>query len=280
MNMGRNQLALFPEPAASPRTEGLRFYLGTHHPAWLATANVPLFISYHRLAGRRTVPRAICEWALDSGGFTELGQHGTWRIDPRTYARDVQWFMREVGLMRFAAVQDWMCEPGIRMKTALSVQEHQRRTVSSWVELKTLAPDVPWLPVLQGWTLGEYLEHVEMYDQADASWRDGLVGLGSVCRRQETIRAQALIQILAEDGLQLHAFGFKRRGLPSVARHLKSSDSLAWSLQARRAAPLPGCTHRSCANCLDYALQWRAELLADLTVQDAPHSATPHRDEA
>jgi hypothetical protein len=29
---------------------------------------------------------------------------------------------------------------------------------------------------------------------------------------------------------------------------------------------MPGCTgHKNCANCLPYALQWRTNLLADLT---------------
>lgn len=34
----------------------MRFFLGTHHPAWLARTDVPLFVSHHRLAGRRTLP--------------------------------------------------------------------------------------------------------------------------------------------------------------------------------------------------------------------------------
>lgn len=259
------RLDLFPNESPATRADaqsGFVFYLGTHHPAWLSRAYVPLFLSYHRLSDRTTVPRAVCSWALDSGGFTELSQHGTWRVDARTYARDVQWLQREIGHMQFAAIQDWMCEPTIRNKTGLSVEAHQRNTIDSWLRLSELAPDVPWLPVLQGWTFGEYLDHVEMYDAADPSWRTRPVGLGSVCRRQDTARVQALIQILADDGLRLHAFGFKRRGLPAVAQHLDSSDSLAWSYQARRSRPLPGCSHASCANCMEYALLWRSELLA------------------
>jgi hypothetical protein len=62
-------------------------------------------------------------------------------------------------------------------------------------------------------------------------------------------------------GDRLHAFGLKRQGL-GLARHLlKSADSMAWSYRARRSPPLTGCTHKSCANCMIYALLWREETL-------------------
>ena len=51
----------------------------------------------------------------------------------------------------------------ILAKTKLSVAEHQLRTVNSFAELKTLAPEIPWVPVLQGWTPGDYLDHIEEY---------------------------------------------------------------------------------------------------------------------
>jgi hypothetical protein len=56
-------------------------------------------------------------------------------------------------------------------------------------------------------------------------------------------------------------FGVKKSGLASYGVHLASADSLAWSFNARRNRPLPGCTHKSCANCLRYALRWREEIL-------------------
>jgi hypothetical protein len=43
----------------------MRFYLGTHQPAWLHTFTVPLFISHRRLTGYRSLPKARCHWALD-----------------------------------------------------------------------------------------------------------------------------------------------------------------------------------------------------------------------
>ena len=53
-----------------------------------------------------------------------------------------------------------MCEPFILEKTELPVEEHQRRTVPNFLHLKELAPDLPFAPVLQGWTLEDHLRRV------------------------------------------------------------------------------------------------------------------------
>lgn len=69
----------------------------------------------------------------------------------------------ETGGLAWAAIQDWMCEPTIIRRTGLSVEEHQERTMLSWLELNNIAPELPWLPVLQGWTRGDYLHHIDAY---------------------------------------------------------------------------------------------------------------------
>ena len=46
--------------------------------------------------------------------------------------------MTQIGRMDFAAVQDWMCEPEIVVKTGLSIAEHQRRTVANLCALREL----------------------------------------------------------------------------------------------------------------------------------------------
>jgi hypothetical protein len=54
---------------------------------------------------------------------------------------------------------------------------------------------------------------------------------------------------------------------------------MAWSAHARRQPPLPGCTsHRNCANCPRYALQWRTRVLATIaaaTIQPALFDLAP-----
>ena len=88
-----------------------------------------------------------------------------------------------------------------------------------------------------------------------------VVGLGSVCRRQNSVRIGLIASWLAADSLRLHGFGVKTEGLRLYGEHLASCDSLAWSYDARRNPPLPGHPHRSCANCLPYAAAWRQRLL-------------------
>src|SRR2546423_119303 len=135
------------------------FFLGTHQPGWLSTAPVPLFISDRRLRSYRRLPRATGSWALDSGGFTELSTHGDWSHGPTPteYAARIRRYRDEIGHLAWAAPQDWMCEPWILAKTSLTMVEHQRRTVDNYRHLTTIVPDLPIIPVLQGWTVADYL---------------------------------------------------------------------------------------------------------------------------
>jgi hypothetical protein len=212
------------------------------------------------------LPRAHAPWALDSGGFTELSLLGRWSVPPAQYAAEACRFQQEIGQMQWAAIQDWMCEPPILKKTGLTVEEHQRRTIESFLTLRSLAPEVPWLPVLQGWEEADYRRHVAMYARAGVDLSSlPLVGLGSVCRRQHTGAVARLIHVLASEfGLRLHGFGVKTTGLLRAGDALASADSMAWSLAARYSPPLPGCPHRRCTTCPYAALRWRKRLLAHL----------------
>lgn len=242
------------------------FYLGAHHPGWLRRAGVPLFISRRRLVEYVTMPRAAAPWALDSGGFTELTLHGRWTIDPRAYVDEVRRYRDEVGHLTWAAIQDWMCEPWLLAKTGLSVERHQELTIDSYARLLDLDPDLPWMPVLQGWRVADYLRHRDAYAARGFDLaRCPIVGVGSVCRRQKTDEAAEIIAEIRAGGVErLHGFGFKTVGLQRVGAGLASSDSMAWSFHARHRPPLDGCTHANCANCLPYALAWRTRLLRQL----------------
>lgn len=237
-----------------------RFFLGTCNPEDLRKTSVPLFVSRRRLIRLKRLPVPSGPWALDSGAFTELSMHGRWSIDAMQYSSEVRRFSQEMGMMRWAAIQDWMCEPIMIKKTRQSVGEHQRRTVANYKLLNQLAPDLPWCPVLQGFTNAEYWECLRRYEDAGVDLRSlPVVGLGSVCRRQDTNMVEELIQELHDYGLNLHGFGFKVKGIERSAKWLTSADSMAWSFEARRSEPLPGCSHEKCANCLKYALKWRSE---------------------
>jgi hypothetical protein len=255
--------------------------LGTHQPGWLGKAGVRLFVSDTRLRVYKTLPCAIAPWGCDSGGFTELQKFGRWTIGPREYVARLRRYRGEIGHLAWAAPQDWMCEPivinggqvgPIRFAgTRLSVAEHQRRTVLNFAQLRDLAPDLPIIPVVQGWEPDDYLRCVDLYARLIGLDLTAfpLVGVGSVCRRQGTEGAGRILRALHTRGVRrLHGFGFKTLGLIAHGHLLTSADSLAWSDVARklRRPALPQCVtagrHKNCANCMPYALHWRRRVLA------------------
>lgn len=277
-----------------------RFFLGIPEPSWLwkphsGLDGVALFVSRARLARRspnRVMPRALHDFALDSGGFTELKKFGRWRVSPAEYAAEVRRYRAQLGpeRMLWAAPQDCMCEPwviygknqhlgarheryfhGTRELRGLAdgddehdlttaVRIHQRLTVDNFLELRALAPDVPWIPVLQGWALEDYLHCVRLYEAAGVDLDTvPVVGVGSVCRREDTAEIAEIIGTLSALGLRLHGFGVKTDGLAMYGERLASADSQAWSYGYRkRKIRLESCTHKAqtCGYCLDGALAW------------------------
>jgi hypothetical protein len=225
---------------------------------------VPLFVSRRRLSRRTRLPQGRGPWALDSGGFSELSLYSAWTITVRQYVAEVRRYVDCIGKLRWATAMDWMCEPAILQRTKLTVEEHQRRTLENYRELLQLAPDLPWVPVFQGWSIGDYWRHADAYQKAGVDPSKVPVGgVGTLCRRQSTIRANPLLATLHAEGLRLHAFGDKLRGLALAKDFLQSADSLAWSYRARKHPPLPECQdrHAHCNTCLRFALRWRSKVL-------------------
>jgi hypothetical protein len=217
---------------------------------------------------KRKFPRARAPWALDSGGFTWVTRDGGWKQSPRLFAAEVRRFRDEIGLMEWAAPQDWMCEEIALKATGLSVAEHARRTVDNYVELVSIAPDLPWIPVLQGFAVDDYRRCADRYLAAGVDLAQmSTVGLGTVCRRQGTKEGIDVVFSVARHvpGVRLHGFGFKVEGVDLARTALVSSDSLAWSRRGRYVTK-PDHEHPrkavNCANCLTFALRWREDLLS------------------
>lgn len=274
-----------PLPEPFPPGGTARVYLGINTVAWLARpelADVPKCVSRNRLAGYRgrRLPRSTSPVLLDSGGFTELKQHGRWRQSPEQYVAEVRQLVDELGrdVVVGVAQQDLMCEtvvieggttkdgvfvgtrqwldPEHRLSLDEMIEMHQRLGVANLVTLRRLAPDLPIFPVLQGQTVGQYLRHTGMFLAAGVSFVDEpLVGLGSVCRRQGTQETAAIVRALA--GMRLHGFGVGVAGLSLYGRTITSSDSNAWSYDGRRA--VGRCPHGLVkweANCPERARRW------------------------
>ncbi len=273
----------------------LCFYLGSHMPNWLESpalpSNVNLFISHRRLAGRKSLPKARVGWALDSGGFSELSMYGEWRTSPTEYVAAVQRYDDQIGQLGWAAQQDWMCEPFMLAKTGLSIEEHQRRTVANFLELRDLwqvldpadelrsaSEFCPFMPVLQGWQLADYFRCASMFADAGVNLSDHpVVGVGSVCRRQATDEIGEIFEALSSLDIAMHGFGVKKAGLRAYGRFLSSADSMAWSFEARHGQRMDGCFgHLNCANCMPYALRWREQVIHSLgDPADAYQAALP-----
>lgn len=257
---------------------------------WLADqrlAEIPLFVSRNSIGTRKQLPDLITEFALDSGGFTELQRHGRWTLSEDSYITFVQGLRRFYGKkLVWVAPQDWMCEP-IVLKggkagggvvfagTGLTVEEHQRRTVDNFVRLRARLGFIV-VPVLQGWKITDYWRCQEMYSDAGVDLAsEAVVAVGSVCRRQNTEEAAAIMETLARDNLRLHGFGFKKQGVVRCAGSLTSADSMAWSLAGRLRPNLehdhirlskeasskgkPGAAD-DCSGCMDFMLDWYKEL--------------------
>lgn len=256
-----------------------QLYTGTHLPGWLWSGQVdfPLFVSHRRLGRYKKLRPARVQWALDSGGYSELSMFGEWRTSPQEYAHAVARYDREIGRLEWAAPQDWMCEDHILAKTGLTAAEHRRRTVENFLVLTGLWPqlsneDSPFMPVLQA-APGDaegYLRCGAMYEAAGVHLADfPVTGVGTVCRIQDTALIGRVARALRPLDLALHWFGVKTSGLPGIwppqerADSLTSFDSMAWSYEARRMPRLPGCQHPgNCANCPVAASRWRSRVLA------------------
>jgi hypothetical protein len=242
----------------------VKFYLGAPHAHWLASVNVPLFISNRTLIPRRKLPRAIAPWALDSGGYTELSLYGEWTISINQYVAALRRYRDDIGQLQFAAAQDYVCTPRALKRSGRTVADHVRLTVDRYIRLREVAQDLPIAPVLQGVTADDFLRGVDGYTAAGVDLRlEPIVLVGSIAARGDDPQVARLLVRLRGLGLRLHTLGVKHEPLARFERLLESSDSMAWSREARGRPPLPGCesAHVHCTTCPRYALLWRARLL-------------------
>jgi hypothetical protein len=254
-----------------------QFLLGVPEPAWLKRSDVPLFVSYRRMRRRKTYPRATCLWAMDSGAFTEISTHGKWTVSAKEYARHARVISDEVGNMLFAGIQDWMVEPAMIEKTGYDTVGHQRRTIDSFLELSYLEPSINWIPTLQGWTLGQYLDHMDLYERMGVDLRRfDLVGLGTMCKRGSPgmeqswpalVRPAHIAMALHAEGLKIHAYGAKKNLLEVMGPWISSSDSAAWSFAARKREE-EGRAPAGARNSFDWALAWRKDMLKKVAASE------------
>ncbi len=211
------------------------FYVGLHHP-WDSIHFSHTFISVNSVRDRKSDFPAN-SFILDSGAFTEIFTHGRYRHEPEQYAEQVTRWSRNDGF-QMAVTQDYMCEPFILNKTGMTIRQHQEMTIERFERISKATP-ANIMPVLQGYDMQDYLNHLEMYQERGLLNVGMRLGVGSVCKRNSDVsKVEDLILGIKEcaRGLKLHGFGLKTTALKSqwVWDSLYSADSMAWSFAARK----------------------------------------------
>lgn len=192
------------------------FYVGLHHPGD-AIHFRHAFVSINALKNRRK-PISHRRVPIDSGAFTLLNKHGHYPEPVEAYAQQLyDLWVNSVVRIDFAVAQDYMCEPFVLAKTGLTIPEHQRLTVERYdglvAALKVLfegAIPFPIMPVLQGFAVSDYLQHLAMYgERLTPGMR---VGVGSVCKRQGKVAViEELLTAIKEVRPDLRLHGFWRQ---------------------------------------------------------------------
>lgn len=212
----------------------MRFFVGLHQPSDAKHFGA-VFVSVNRLR-RRKGPFSVRDWIMDSGAFSAILRHGGYPDGVEEYAAQINRWKANGNLLA-AVAQDFMCEPPLLARTGLTVAEHQRLTIERYDALLPLVDGVYVMPVLQGYSPEEYVDHIRQYGERlkPGMW----VGVGSVCKRNgDPAAIEAVLFAIKRErpDLRLHGFGLKTTALRSglVRELLVTADSMAWSFSARK----------------------------------------------
>lgn len=213
-----------------------KFFVGWHQPC-NGFSGCHYFentiISVNRLIKRRSNFQ-VGNWILDSGAFTRITNRKG-HLSVKKYAKQIKRWSTNGNLLA-AVSQDYMCEKFVLDVTRLTVEDHQQLTIHRYKrlrqELDKLECNTYLMPVLQGFTIDEYLNHLEQY--GDILKQGMWVGVGSVCKRNSSpVQIEVILLAIKRKrpDLRLHGFGIKKTALSSglVNDLLYSADSQAHS---------------------------------------------------
>lgn len=194
----------------------------------------PVMVSYRTKNNGRIGPEnehfVDCGGAPDSfldGALAKTGDYVTSDDTYLDYIIDVN--------ATYWSLRDYPCEPGVLDQHDRTVADHQEMTIDRHRSLleKASVRSISGQPVsiLQGWTVDDYLHHLDMH--RDAGTLTDYVGIGSVCRRHAVDEITTIIRRIREAlpvRHELHAFGVKLPVLesPGMLNALTSADSTAY----------------------------------------------------
>jgi len=169
---------------------------------------------------------------LDSGGYSFFSRWGDYPFSISSYV-DLANILKDMYPLERVATLDYPCEPKINRINDLQTNEERIRATVNMAggcidEDKTL----PWLPVIQGYTINEYLYCLDLY--ADIGITSDYWAIGSICSRKgNLLELRNLIVTIRDqfDNEKLHAFGLGIPFLkdPQIFQAIYSSDSSAWN---------------------------------------------------
>lgn len=172
---------------------------------------------------RKYLPKSGIRW-LDSGGFTLLNLYGK-------YPFSIIAFMNLVAFLNphYYASMDYPCEPDIsRQLDLMSNAERIKATVANAIAMTEWESHVrgKLVPVIQGYTLDEYRQCIDLYHKL-GTIRE-YMAVGSMCRRISNAELHNLIPGITDHARQasvkrLHFFGLK------LSESLRDLSEFIWS---------------------------------------------------
>jgi hypothetical protein len=183
-----------------------------------------------RFRVRRPPADHIASLAIDSGGFTAAARWGRYPWTPAQYVDWIHAEARDVPL-DWCAIMDYACERDVN-RTALATNRARiKATIRHDRALRSLAPDLPWLSVLQGNTFEGRALDLRLRRRLDLLFPH--MGVGSICRRPGREAAAVLAWYGARlPATRYHAFGLDIRTFDADDAAyflLQSWDSYSWT---------------------------------------------------
>ncbi len=172
---------------------------------------------------------------IDCGGFFSSLKSGRYTSSDQEYLEYVQKWRPKAWALR-----DYPCEPQLLKQCGRTATENIHRTLEHHLHTIDLAEDydleMTAVPVLQGWTVEDYLYCLDLYRSAGLVM--GYMAIGSICRRSQIGQITKIILSLRRElpgWVRLHGFGLKYTALKEKAiwDALYSVDSGAWDYEAR-----------------------------------------------
>ena len=189
---------------------------------------------------RTIIPDSVEQVILDSGGYSFFSSYPDYPFSIEDYVGLVNLIKDQSGITRVVTL-DYPCEPDINRSRVSTNEERIQKTVSNAVECFQYDETIPWLPVIQGYTIDEYLYCVDLYKEVGIT--SDYWAIGSICSRKGfPHKIRRIITTIADIvPHKIHAFGLSLTYLydPQIFNNIYSSDSAAWVYGATKMAQKP-----------------------------------------